>query len=263
MVRPRKSCSAFVLHDGHEAVAEGTLGDCPVGPLCGIRPAATESRHAGSEVQGCRRAGHPTFPGAGAGGNALPNLDTRPERAHELLQSGLELPPILRRPYPRHAVDGEAIPIETRGGVARVEIPDDAGPVGRRRRRYRSIVGLGPTPARPTQSPPQSPGLLLLAYQGLVSREILRPAFALRASARLRRTRPRGSPRAPEPRAREPANRELQRIPLPVLPRQELIRRFVVRDAHVGAVVVQPGLGAQRGDAEQHDLGQVGAVLEA
>jgi hypothetical protein len=69
-------------------------------------------------------------------------------------------------------------------------------------------------------------------------------------------------PRTPEPRTAED-ERGLQRVPPSVFPRQELIRRLVVCDAHVGGVVVQPGLGAQRGDAEQHDLGQVGAVLES
>ena len=49
---------------------------------------------------------------------------------------------------------------------------------------------------------------------------------------------------------------------LPVASRQELVGAVVVRQAHVGAVVAELGAGAQCGDAEQHDLGQMRGIRE-
>ena len=70
--------------------------------------------------------------------------------------------------------------------------------------------------------------------------------------------RPPADPWPPSPRRHS----RLQRIPRPVLARQEVVRGDVVRDAHVGGVVVQLRVRAQRDDAEQHDLGELGGVVE-
>src|SRR5688572_26580351 len=60
-----------------------------------------------------------------------------------------------------------------------------------------------------------------------------------------------------------PSNRRSrQSESLAIVAPEEVVSRRVVGDAHGLAVVLQPRARSERGDAEQHDLGEIGGVAE-